>query len=159
MITIRYIRTMRWMSHPIWHRTSELVRGHFRGDRYAGPAFRMTFLPECAARSHRRFLAEQPDILAFAQGPTIHNLRSETCFGGVDHDRFDFIGVYERRREDLLRLSQRLGIGFDIDLHLNETKKANTGEHDIRAGSSVVAARDHLSNDVALYERLFNRHA
>jgi hypothetical protein len=153
------------------------VHGHFRGDRYTGPAFRMTFLrepvsnlisiylfwrtyPEGAAQLHRRFLAERPSVLAFAQYPAIQTLMSETYFGGVDLDRFDFIGFHERRREDLGRLSHVLGLELDGDLHLNKTTRTTGQEQDLLSDAPLLAAlRDHLSKDVALYERLFNRRA
>ena len=154
-----------------------VVQGHIRGDRYAGPAFRMTFLrepvsnlisiyffwrayPESAGQLHRRFLAERPAILAFAQYPAIQTLMSETYFGNVDLDRFDFIGFHERRCDDLRRLSGMLGIELDGDLHLNRTTKAIAEGQAILSNASLVAAlRNHLSKDVALYERLLNRHA
>jgi hypothetical protein len=151
------------------------VHGHFRGDRYTGPAFRMTFLrepvstlisiylfwrsyPESAGQLHRRFLAERPDILAFARYPAIQNLMSETYFGGVDLHRFDFIGFHERRREDLRRLSRTLDIEFDSDLHLNKTRRAIDEEQHILSDAPLMAAlRDHLSKDVALYAALRDR--
>lgn len=151
------------------------VHGHFRGDRYTGPAFRLTFVREPVANLisiyvfwrhypprpgvlHRRFLAERPGLLTFAQYPAIQTLLSETYFGGVDLERFDFIGVYERRRHDLLRLSRMLGLAFDPDLHLNQADPATAEAQDLLADTALMAAvRDRLSQDVALYERLLAR--
>ncbi len=67
-------------------------------------------------------------------------------------------GVYMLAAELDAKRLELLGLALDSDLHLNKTDKETAEEHDILDNTGLMATlRDHLSQDVALYERLLNR--
>jgi hypothetical protein len=148
----------------------QMVFGHFSPRRYAAAdAFRLTFLrhpvdnllsiyyywrslPEPGNPTHARFLREVPSVLEFARYPGIQRLMSETYFGGVDMVRFDFIGFYENRAADIVRLSAAIGVPLTAEVHQNRT--GHSAER--QALEEDTAVRGKLTNllrdDVAFYE-------
>jgi hypothetical protein len=149
-----------------------LVHGHFRAQRYASAnAYWMTFLrhpvdnlfsiyfywkalPKAGHALHARFLRERPSILEFATYPAMTCLMSQTYFGNFDMSRFDFIGFYENRDTDILRLAKDLGLPLAASLHENRTAET-IDRRDLEANVSVRRRlTDLLAADVAFYERL-----
>jgi hypothetical protein len=154
------------------------VFGHFHADRYAmyREAFRFTFLrepvdnlisifyfwrtfPPSGYAAHERFLSEKPTIFAFATYPEIQRLASQCYFGGVDMDGLDFVGFFEHRTGDMLRLSTRLGFHVSPDVVINRTSPEFADERaDLKANDRAMAKlRDLLADDVAFYERAYER--
>jgi hypothetical protein len=153
------------------------VCGHFHANRYANwPAARITFLrepvdnlisiyyfwrtfPPSGYAAHERFLAEQPSIFEFAKYPEMRTLASELYFGGVDLADFDFVGFYERRVDGLATLSRVLGLPLNANLYVNRTEETFDRERqELKADSAAMTRlRDILSEDIAFYERAFER--
>lgn len=154
------------------------VCGHFHAHRYAmhRQAFRFTFLrepvdnlisifyfwrtyPPIGYAAHERFLSEKPTIFEFATYPEIQRLASECYFGGVDMASLDFVGFFEHRAEDMLRLSTRLGFPVSSDVFINQTSQEFADERaDLRAnGPALAKLRDLLADDVSFYERAYLR--
>jgi hypothetical protein len=154
------------------------VCGHFHADRYVkyGHSFRFTFLrepidnlisifyfwrtfPPSGFPAHERFLAESPSIFEFAAYPEMQRLACDAYFGGVDLESIDFVGFFERRSEDIPRLSARLGIPLEATLHINRTAEAF--DHERRAlkadRHAMARLRQQLTDDVAFYERAWER--
>ena len=154
------------------------VFGHFHANRYAAysSAFRFTFLrepvdnlisiyyfwrnyPPSGYPAHERFLAEQPTILEFAEYPVLRHLASSCYFGGVDIGDLDFVGFFERRKDDLRTLSNRLGFRLDPELTINRT----SSEFDLERAQlredtrTLRLLRERLADDVAFYERACDR--
>jgi hypothetical protein len=154
------------------------VCGHFHADRYVkyGHSFRFTFLrepvdnlisiyyfwrnfPSVGYPAHDRFLADNPSIVEFARYPEMRRLACEAYFGGVDLSTLDFIGFFERRADDIARLSMRLGIPLQASLHINRTAEEFDGERlGLKADRQTLARlRDELADDVAFYEHAWER--
>lgn len=163
---------------PLLSDETRAVCGHFHANRYAAyaGAFRLTFLREPVDNlisifyfwrdlpfggypAHGRFLSERPTIFEFAEYPELKRLSSFCYFGGVDINRFNFVGFYERRQEDISKLSGLLGIPLDADLHVNQTRDEYARERsELIADSKVIARlRAQLSDDVTFYERTRER--
>jgi hypothetical protein len=155
------------------------VHGHFRGDRYSfcRRATHITFLrhpvtnlisiyyfwkthPHHGNALHDRFIAEDPSIFEFARRSPLRFLMSELYFGGVDMNMFDFIGFYERRRDDLKLLSAMLGILF-YNVHENRTNSIHLDERrELEADNKRLEELRHiLAKDVSFYETLFIQRA
>lgn len=145
------------------------LHGHFRPDCYdAAGAFLVTFLrepaenlvsiysywratPEHGNPVHTRFLAEKPDLLAFARYPDMERLMSGVYFGGFDMKRFDFVGFHHRRDDDLRRLGGLIGLPLQADIHHNRT------EAKLRVDDATMTRlRGLLSDDVAFYRRMLD---
>ena len=168
-----------WLDDPPVVRPAvRAVFGHFHAERYnAYPsAFRFTFVrepvdnlisiyffwrtyPPSGYAAHERFLAEKPTILEFAEYPEMRYLASSCYFGGFDMERFDFIGFYERRVEDLSKLSMQLGFELDAQLAINKTDSAFAMERaNLKADVRTMALlRERLADDIRLYERTYER--
>lgn len=111
-----------------WPEGKRIIHGHFRPDLYKGD-FYMTWLRHPVEQvislygcwcvigpEHRlikRFQTEKPTLLEFADWEPVRHLLSVTWFGGFPMDRFGFIGCFERRESDLVRLGAMLGISLD----------------------------------------------
>lgn len=119
----------------------ELVLGHMRPDLYTGADFISTFLRDpvdiviglhAAYTSgldsglwsfhmlRSRFQEFRPPLIDFANWPEIRYLLSRTFFGGFDMNRFDFIGLFDNRENDLARLSAKIGYPLSSELHHNQ---------------------------------------
>lgn len=154
------------------------VCGHFHADRYAAyrPRFRFTFLrepidnlvsiyffwrrfPSTGYAAHDRFLAEKPSFVEFADYYELRYLASRHYFGGVNLERLDFVGFFERRREGLASLSSLIGIPLDADRHVNKTDESFAEERaELLADRRVIAlVRNKLYDDVMFYEQAFER--
>lgn len=153
------------------------IHGHFHASRYAEHpgAFRFTFLREpvdnllsiyyywknCERHGyppHERFLRESPSVFEFAQWPVMKGWASRWYFGGVDMERFNFVGFYERRDSDISKLSRLLNIDIRTDIHLLSTSNGAAERRAILADQSAVAQlRDHLREEVAFYEQMRER--
>lgn len=156
------------------------VCGHFHADRYAEhrTATRFTFLrepvdnlisiyyfwkkfPSIGYPAHDRFLAENPTVFELAEYPELRTLASRAYFGGVDLGDLDFVGFFERRAEGLASVSSLTDIPLSADLHVNRTdEEFDRAREELRADRAGMARlRDLLSEDVAFYERAFERFA
>ena len=154
------------------------VCGHFHADRYVsyGSRLRFTFLrepvdnlisiyyfwrtfPPSGFPAHERFLRDQPSIFEFATYPEMRLLASDAYFGGVDLTSLDFVGFYEQRATDMIKLSAILGIPLRPDVHLNRTSTAFDDErNELKSDSRAMARlREMLFEDVAFYERARER--
>jgi sulfotransferase famil protein len=154
------------------------VCGHFHADRYAAyrSALRFTFLrepvdnlisiyyfwqkfPSIGYEAHDRFLAERPTIFALAEYPELRTLASQAYFGGVDLGTFDLVGFYERRAEGMAKLSALIGAPLDAGLHVNRTDdEFDQARAELKSDRAAMARlRDILSDDVAFYERAYER--
>jgi hypothetical protein len=154
------------------------VHGHFRGDRYQyfRSAHHITFLREpvdnlisiyyfwrtTAAHgnaAHDRFLVERPTIFEFAQYGPCRQLMSDSYFGRLDLNVFDFIGFYEFRTEDLTTLSNMLGVPVDPDMYLNRSSDTEVEERSALKAcvKSIETLRGLLLNDITFYERALQR--
>ena len=154
------------------------VFGHFHANRYAAysEAFRFTILrepvdnlisiyyfwrnyPPSTYPAHERFLAEKPTILEFAEYPELRRLASSGYFGGVDIGDLDFVGFFERRKDDLSKLSALLGFKLDSELTINRT----SSEFDLERARlkedtrTRQLLRELLADDVSFYERACDR--
>lgn len=154
---------------------ARIVHGHFRPGRYAdSDMFLLTFLRDPVENLisiyyfwldlgepgnpvHARFLAERPDIFAFARYPAFSTLMSQTYFGGFDMARFDFIGFHESRVADLISLGRMLGVPLRDDVHENPGT-ASVRRAEVQADSGAIdQIRGLLKEDVAFYDRVRNR--
>jgi hypothetical protein len=175
MLDYGHLPPLDWSHEPPCLATgTRAVCGHFHADRYAAhhDAFRFTFLrepvdnlisifhfwrtfPPSGYPAHERFLSEQPTIFEFAEYPELQRLSSSCYFGGVDMTRFDFIGFFERRVDDLSKLSGKLGFDVSTDVYVNKTSHEFDRERaELKADSNALAKiRDRLADDVAFYER------
>ena len=154
------------------------VFGHFHADRYSAypSAFRFTFLrepvdnlisiyffwrtyPPSGYPAHERFLAEKPTIMDFAEYPEVRYLASSCYFSGFDMDRLDFVGFFERRAEDLSKLSMQLGFELNAQLAINRTSSEFASERaNLKADARTMARlRERLTDDIRLYERAYER--
>jgi len=167
----------RFGSPPVLDPKTRAVYGHFHADRYLAhvPAFRFTFLrepvdnlisifyfwrtfPPSDYPPHQRFLAEQPTIFEFADYPEIRKLASSSYFGGVDIRHLDFVGFFERRTEDLRRLSRLLGFDLNVELALNKTCGFSAERAELKADARAMASlRRQLADDVEFYQRALER--
>lgn len=153
-----------------WPEGKRVIHGHFRPERYLNSiTYLITFLRHpvplvtalyCAWKrirpmhaTHSRFWRERPELITFASWRPIRSLMSETYFGGFDMSRFNFIGTYEDRKEDLARLGKTLGIKLSEDWHDNRLEKRDEREK-LEADSMVQESlRKILANDVRFYLR------
>ncbi len=151
-----------------------MVFGHFHPACYdRANAFRMTFLrhpldnlisiysfwkkmPEHGNFIHRRFLEEQPSLLAFSQHASLRCLMSEVYFGGYDMNRFDFIGFYENRVVDLAKLSEKIGVNISPDIRYNSTRYDDEDESRRHDQDLRKKLTDVLSQDIRFYETLYS---
>jgi len=153
----------------------QVVHGHFRPSKYdlLKDVFRLTMLrhpvdnlisiycywkkiPPQPNAVHQYFLVNKLDVLGLARLPIIQNLYSDTYFGGWDMRRLDFIGRHETRADDLLRLTEMLGIRTDINYHLNTTEPegVNLEKEAILSDQKLMGClKDLLVNDIHFYER------
>jgi hypothetical protein len=169
---------MRDRHPPVLRTGTRAVYGHFHAERYSAqrPACRFTFLrepvdnlisifyfwrtfPPSDYPAHQRFLFETPTIFQFAEYPEIRRLASSCYFGGVDLGRLDFVGFFERRTEDLRKLSSRLGFDLDPQLALNRTSEEFRVEREeLKADTRAMASlRSRLADEVAFYQRALER--
>lgn len=175
ILDYEHLPPLDWSGDP--PRLSDRVRavcGHFHGNRYQAytQAFRFTFLREPVANlisifyfwldyprhgfpAHDRFLAERPTIFEFAEYAEMKRLSSVAYFGGVDLDQFEFVGFYERRQDDVAKLSALIGVDLDSGLHVNKTddKYAREREDLMADSGAMMRLRAQLADDVALYEQ------
>ena len=156
------------------------VCGHFHADRYAGhrSAKRFTFLrepvdnlisiyyfwltfPSIGYAAHDRFLAERPTIFEMAEYPELRHLASRAYFGGVDLGTLDFVGFFDRRTEGLAKLSDLIGIQLNAELHVNRTNdEFDRAREELKADQAAMKRlRETLSDDVAFYDRAYERFA
>jgi hypothetical protein len=154
------------------------VHGHFRGDRYQSfrSAQHITFLrepvdnlisiyyfwrttPAHGNAAHDQFLVERPTIFEFAQYGPCRQLMSDSYFGWLDLNIFDFIGFYESRIEDLLTMSKMLGVPVDKNIYMNRSSDTEPGERSALKAcvKSIATLRALLSGDIAFYERALQR--
>ena len=139
-----------------WPDGKTVIHGHFRPDLYNAellitwlrhPVDLVTSLwhtwltlpPMHSAL--RKFHDMRPSLIEFAQWPEIRWLLSKTYFGGFDMRRFDFIGVFERRDKDFLRLSHMLDVPLDPAIHENRSQRWNSSNELL----------DILADDIAFY--------
>lgn len=153
------------------------IHGHFKGGKYdlIPHAFRLTFLrhpvdnllsiyhywrhiPEQPSPLHQYFLREKLDAVGLARLPLIRYLYSRTYFGGWDTKKLDFVGFYERRDQDLEKLSKILGIPMDGTLRMNPTSHfiQDKPKEEV-SPRSVEKIRDLLADDIQLYHKLYIR--
>ena len=151
------------------------VYGHFNPKVYAiFPSFRATFLREPvsnlisiyyfwrAAPSHGnpihdKFLAEMPSVIEFSKYPKIQTLMSETYFGGVDIDRFDFIGFYEYYEADYRLFFEKIGVSAIDPERINVTEASSDREQTASDRRLCEALRASLDKDVRFYSRLMEQ--
>ena len=158
--------------HRDFPHNKTMVLGHFHPGRYDGArALRLTFLrnpvdslistyvfwkylPFKGDETHRKFLKEQPSIIEFANYSGIKSLMSETYFGGFDMSRFDFIGLEERRGEDITLLARTLGLSLSPEIHINPTEYIN--EHcELKRDSRIRGIISKIvEKDVIFYDRV-----
>jgi hypothetical protein len=96
-----------------------------------------------------------PDILTFTrQSPSQTQL--------IDHydmARFDFIGFYETRKADMIRLGAVTGLQFDETLHVNKTRHWWKERQEVLADARKMALlADILGPQICIYEALKSRH-
>jgi hypothetical protein len=165
---------------PVLAPNTRAVYGHFHADRYSAyrSAFRFTFLrepvdnlisifyfwrtfPPSNYPPHQRFLSEEPTIFEFAEYPEIRRLASSCYFGGVDISKLDFVGFFERRTDDLRKLSTQLGFSLRPEIVLNRTSNDFRIERaELAADTRAIASlRSRLAEDVAFYQRAYERWA
>jgi hypothetical protein len=146
-----------------------IVHGHFPAARYASTsAYMITFLREPidnlisnyfywntfekpTNQLHARFLDERPSLLAFASYPKIRRLMSETYFGNIDLNRLDFVGFYDNRDADMIRLSNVLELPLDPLLHLNRTKEYPNRSIVMQNKNIIKELENLLSDDISFY--------
>jgi len=153
------------------------VFGHFRAARYdrLPHAVRATILRHpvdalisryffwltCARHGnpiHERFLQERPDIEAFAAYPEFRNHMSEVYFGGVDMDRFDFIGFFEDLETDLARLARLAGVPLSIERHDNRSAVDDERRASLLANEAALARLARIvHDDIVFYDRQLAR--
>lgn len=152
----------------------KVIHGHFHASKYdlLPEAFRLTFMrhpvdnlisiycywrkippqPSCL---HQYFLKEGLDVVGLARLPLLRYLYSKTYFGGWDMGRLDFVGRYENRDADLMRLGAVLGLSFNSALHLNATEAdGEASERALFMEDQRLIARLHdiLADDIRFYE-------
>lgn len=151
------------------------IHGHFHPNKYLNlkNAYRLTFLREpvdnlisiyyywrelqiTAHAVYQLFKKVSPDIVEFAEFPALKRLMSQTYFGDVALDEFDFIGFHDRRAADLANLSDRLGISLAAEIHANRTSDAQRESRDTIMADRKVLDRLRLSlaDDCAFYDRV-----
>jgi len=145
------------------------VHGHFRADRYAGidGSRLITFLrepvdkllsvyffwkslPPSGNPDHDRFLNEKPSIIEYARQSA--GIAFPAYFGDFDMRGFDFIGFYDRRREELFELSKLLGFQIDPDLRLNVTPLSDERIAILGNSRLLKHLRLILQDDIEFYE-------
>lgn len=149
-----------------------VVHGHFRPDRYiSSSAFLLTFLREpvdnlisiyyfwlnCGEHGnpvHTRFLIEQPNIFDFARYSSLSTLMSKAYFSNFDMNKFDFIGFYENRAADIIKVSKILDIPLQSSIHENSGMHSIQREEIQNNCNSIKYLRDLLKEDVLFYENL-----
>ena len=152
---------------------TKLIFGHFRAARYdAVPGrFLFTFLRwpvknllsiYCFWLSvaphgnpwHDKFLAERPDIIAFARYAPIQKLSSETYFGGFNLRKFNFIGFHETRAESIVTLNSMTGLNVSNSIHENRTPNFDLFYNKISAIPEIFPRLEILlADDIELYRR------
>lgn len=148
-----------------------VVHGHFSAHRYeCENAYRLTFLRHPVSNLisiyffwsimpafdalHQQFLDERPSIVDFARHPVFRTLMSEAYFGGYDMKRFDFIGFYESRENDIPKLVMETGLPLSAACRENVTPPTEERRRVEEDRSIIGAITDILAMDVKFYEAL-----
>lgn len=102
------------------------------------------------------FRDNQLTLLDFARLPTFRYLLSRTYFGGVDMNRFDFIGFMESYAEDMGALSRALSIPVvESRENVNRYPGYQDAVSSIQADKQLMSAlHDYLIEDIRFYERV-----
>ena len=94
------------------------------------------------------------DVVQFAVNSGTRHLLSQLYFSDFDMGRFDFIGFYETRQQDMARLSQQIGLDLRASRHSNRSRHSRRERNLIDQDSDLrVRLRDVLSDDVRFYEQ------
>lgn len=88
----------------------------------------------------------------FAKYRGMQTLMSESFYGGFDMERFNFVGFYDRRVDDLCRLSNDLGIEITASQKENKTSFYSEREETERDPQLRKALADIHSDDIRFYE-------
>lgn len=110
--------------------------------------------------THDYFLDNRLGILQMARMTVNRWLMTRTFFGGVDMNRFDYIGDHATFTEDLGRLSRLLGRPLDTSVRVNVSDyQPYQAEYDeLRSDLKVLAAlQDIVAEDLRFYERVRRR--
>jgi hypothetical protein len=155
----------------------KVVHGHFHPSKYDGleQALRITFLrhPVDNIQSIFRFWSAAPlgswdspifnyfkthglSIECFAALPVLSHLYSKQYFGGFDMNRFNFIGDYSVRQNEIKRLSALLGVSIPQDIRLNVTDELNVAPDRIDE-STFGKLSDILADDIEFYNKFVGR--
>jgi hypothetical protein len=159
----------------------EAVHGHFHLSKYdrLRDAFRVTFLRDPIENlfsiyfywkglerqgycTHDYFLDQRLGILEMARMTVNRWLMTRTFFGGVDMDRFDYVGDHSTFTEDVGRLSNLIGRPLDASVRINlSDRRPYQAEYDqLRADPKIRSAlQDIVADDLRFYERVRSRRA
>ena len=155
----------------------KVVHGHFHPSKYDGlqQALRITFLRHPVDNIHSifRFWSAAPlgswdnhvfhyfksyslSIECFAALPVLRHLYSKQYFGGFDMNRFNFIGDYSVRQNEIKRLSTLLGVMIPQDIRINVTEELNVAPNSIDE-STFRKLSNILADDIEFYHKFVGR--
>lgn len=151
-----------------------VVHGHFHARKYAAlgeGVRRIAFLREPIDRmiSHYYYWMSTPltdhalrsyvvrnrlSVYEFARLPLIHDFYTRTFFSGVDLGTFAFVGFFETYREDVARLSARLGTHLPMrSANANKAGRYGDRRAELLADAALMASlRDLMRADLAFYD-------
>lgn len=152
------------------------VHGHFHINKYAATtnACRIAFLRDPVdtilsihsywqtlghGRNslHDYFLNNNLDVFEMARLPMLRYLLTRNYFQNVDMRSFDFIGRFESFSDDLQRLSTKINLPLNANIHLNQMKTDADHNLDLSNDHNVRARlRDILIEDVLFFEATIN---
>ena len=107
-----------------------------------------------AHKLYEKFKIERPSLQEFAKYPTINSCLSKAYFGDYPIEDFDFIGIQERYKETIIRLSELLG------QQLIESKRNRGQDIDIMSkidDKTLNSLYRLLAKDINFYEEIKSR--
>jgi hypothetical protein len=165
---VGYFASFRDSGYPFL-RGKRAVHGHFHIRKYdflAHRCVRVTFLRHPVARTmshfyywlqnpggnhplHHYMLDNRLDVVQFAQLPLIRHFYVRTFFGGVDRNRFDFVGCVEALDRDLPRFMKLIGQRLDMPTE-NVTPRGSDRADDPAIVEQLAGI---LADDIGFYRQ------